>query len=244
MNILTLSDTESAYLWDNERLREMTNIDLVISCGDLKAEYLSYLATFLHAPILYVHGNHDDCYTERPPDGCICIEDQIYRYKGLRILGLGGSLRYKNGKNQYSQKEMDRRIRHLRFALWRNRGFDLLVTHAPAYGLNDGKDLPHQGFQAFRRLLEHYEPNMMIHGHTHLTYNIHTPRVSYYRCTTIVNAYERYMVSVKTPAEEMAEEFPLPEEQTELEGLQELDVLEGLDVLQEAAEPVESLGCL
>ena len=34
--------------------------DLIISCGDLDPRCLSFLATFSSAPVIYVHGNHDD----------------------------------------------------------------------------------------------------------------------------------------------------------------------------------------
>ena len=60
MRILALSDHESPYLWDYFTRDKLDGIDLILSCGDLKAEYLSFLATFAHRPVLYVHGNHDD----------------------------------------------------------------------------------------------------------------------------------------------------------------------------------------
>ncbi|MEG2871756.1 MAG: metallophosphoesterase, partial [Clostridium sp.] len=103
MKILVLADCESKFLWDYFEKEKLANIDLIISCGDLAPQYLSFLATFSHAPVLYVHGNHDDCYAQTPPEGCICIEDSVYQFKGLRILGLGGSVRYKDGEHQYTQ---------------------------------------------------------------------------------------------------------------------------------------------
>ena len=33
--------------------------DLILSCGDLSARYLSFLVTMARCPLLYVHGNHD-----------------------------------------------------------------------------------------------------------------------------------------------------------------------------------------
>lgn len=57
----------------------------------MKPEYLSFLVTMAHCPLLYIHGNHDGIYERKEPEGCICIENQIYEYKGIRILGLGGS---------------------------------------------------------------------------------------------------------------------------------------------------------
>ena len=194
MRILVLSDKESKYLWDSENPKRLPDIDLILSCGDLRPEYLSFIATFTHAPVLYVHGNHDDRSQQTPPDGCLCIENRIYHYNGVRILGLGGSMRYRDGIHQYTQREMNRRVFRLYPSLWRHKGFDILLTHAPAFGVNDGKDLPHQGFTAFRRLMDTYRPHMMIHGHTHLNYGMEYPRESVYLDTKIINAYEKYVL--------------------------------------------------
>ena len=145
-------------------------------------------------------GNHDTRYEEYPPEGCICIENDIFVYKGVRILGLGGSMQYIPGaKNQYTEWQMSRRVRRLSFKLWRHKGFDILVTHAPASGFNDLPDLPHQGFTAFRTLLEKYEPKFFFHGHVHANYNRHFKRTDTYGKTTVINAYEFYVV-----------EYPLP----------------------------------
>ena len=78
MNILALSDTESPALWDYFDKSRLEGIDVIVSCGDLKAEYLSFLATFFYGPVLYVHGNHDEGYLKKPPEGCVCIDDQIF----------------------------------------------------------------------------------------------------------------------------------------------------------------------
>ena len=194
MKILVLADEESKYLWDYFEKSKLEGIDLIISCGDLKPQYLSFLATFSKVPILYVHGNHDGIYDETPPDGCICIEDDIYVYNGIRILGLGGSKCYNFGAYQYSEKEMKSRIFKLRRKLRKHRGFDILVTHAPAYQFNDGEDIPHSGFQAFRELLDKYTPKYFIHGHVHLNYSWKQQReCAYNEHTTVINAYERYI---------------------------------------------------
>lgn len=199
MKILAIADCESKFLWDFFKPEKLDGIDLILSCGDLAPQYLSFLATFTHAPVLYVHGNHDDCYEKTNPDGCICIEDKIYLYQGIRIMGLGGSMRYKPGKNQYTDRGMNRRIRKLRLRLWYRKGFDILVTHAPAYGLHDGDDLPHRGFKGFVRLMEKYSPSYLVHGHIHAGYGSCFARFSAYRNTTIVNAYERCVFEFEIP---------------------------------------------
>ena len=180
MKILLLADTESPYLWDYFEKSKLEGIDLILSCGDLHPHYLSFLATFFQGPVLYVHGNHDDCYKDTPPEGCICIDGKLYEYQGIRILGLGGSMRYKTGEHQYTQKQMNRRIRKLGFSLWRKKGFDILLTHSPAWQLNDGKDLPHNGFKGFLHLLDKYMPRYFIHGHVHLSYGAGVKRSDTY----------------------------------------------------------------
>ncbi|MGN0606960.1 MAG: metallophosphoesterase [Oscillospiraceae bacterium] len=193
MKILTIADEESKAYWDFYRPGIFDDIDLIISCGDLSPLYLSFIATFAHAPVLYVNGNHDGKADSPKPEGCFCIEDTIYNYHGIRILGLGGSMRYKDGPNQYTQKEMDRRVRKLKLKLMLNKGFDILVTHSPAYQINDDTDLPHTGFQAFNMLLDKYSPKYFLHGHVHLNYGSKFKRISTYKDTTIINAYTKHI---------------------------------------------------
>ena len=44
---------------------------------------------------------------------------------------------------------MNKRVRRLWFSLRRHKGFDILLTHSPAFKINDSDDLPHMGFEAF-----------------------------------------------------------------------------------------------
>ena len=193
MKILAIADEESKYLWDFFEKSKLEGIDLIISCGDLDPRYLSFLATFTSAPVLYVHGNHDDKYENIPPDGCICIDDKIYVHEGVRILGLGGSMRYKPGNYQFTEGEMKRRVFKLLPNIFWRRGFDILVTHAPAYQLNDGRDLPHQGFKVFLKLMEKYKPKFFLHGHVHMSYGRNHKRYDRFQDTHVVNAYDRFV---------------------------------------------------
>ena len=77
MKILTVSDEECPALWDYYVPGRLKEYDLIISCGDLKAEYLSFLVTMARCPVLYVHGNHDTGYDRKPPAGCDCIDDKL-----------------------------------------------------------------------------------------------------------------------------------------------------------------------
>lgn len=196
MKILILSDVESKYLWDYFEKEKLEGIDLILSCGDLKPQYLSFLASFTKAPVLYVRGNHDDCYEINPPDGCICIEDSIYNFNGLRIMGLGGSINYNNGKNQYTQNQMKKRVKRMWFKIMRNHGFDILLTHAPAAGFHEGDDRAHKGFDIFSELIDKYHPKFFIHGHVHKDYSRNFVRQDQIGDTTVINGYERFTLEI------------------------------------------------
>lgn len=196
MKILFIADEESKLYWDFFRKEYFEGVDLIISCGDLKSSYLSFLATMVPVPVLYVHGNHDDKYEDDPPGGCTCIEDTIFEYNGVRILGLGGSHRYKPGVHQYTNSEMRRRVKMLRYRLWRSGGIDILVTHAPARGLHDDEDICHQGFHVFNEVIEKYQPKIFAHGHVHMNYGRQFPREDMVGQTRVINAYEKYMVEI------------------------------------------------
>lgn len=197
MRILILSDTPDKKYWDYYQEGVLDEIDLILSCGDLPPAYLSFVVTFAKAPVFYVHGNHDDCYAQTPPEGCTCIDGKLVEYEGLRILGFGGSMRYKPGDNQYTDKEMRHRVKKLRFPLWRSKGFDILLTHSPARNLYDGDDLPHMGFKTFLTLLDTYSPKYFIHGHVHLNYGRKYKRASKYKETIIINGYQSYILDTE-----------------------------------------------
>lgn len=199
MKILTISDEECLALWDFYVPGRLREYDLILSCGDLNASYLSFLVTMARCPVLYVHGNHDGSYRTRPPEGCDCIDEAIVEYNGLRILGLGGCLRYHPGEHQYTEKEMRARIRQLKWRLKLLGGVDIVVTHAPPEGLGDGEDPAHWGFAALRELLDEYHPQYLIHGHVHTRYGAAQSRTLEYGPTTIVNACERYVLDIQEP---------------------------------------------
>lgn len=196
MKILAVADEECSALWDYYAPGKLDGIDLILSCGDLKASYLSFLVTMGHAPVLYVHGNHDTSYEKDPPEGCDCIDDKLVVINGVRILGLGGCVRYHPGAHQYTERQMRSRIRKLRFQLWLHKGVDIVVTHAPPRGYGDMDDPAHRGFEAFLPLLEKYHPMYLLHGHIHLRYNHKLNPKNEYAGTTILNVGERTIIEI------------------------------------------------
>ena len=197
MKILLIADEEDQYLWDYYKPGRLGDVDLILSAGDLKAEYLSFLVTMANRPLLYVHGNHDGPYDRRPPEGCDCIDDRLVTVNGLRILGLGGCHWYNGGPYQYTERQMRQRIRRLGWKLFRAGGVDIVVSHAPLDGLGDGEDRVHQGFAAFLPLLDRYQPRYWVHGHVHQRYQPGLERVNRRGSTTILNACGRYLLDTE-----------------------------------------------
>ena len=205
MKLLLIADNEERYLWDDwnqETRKRLSDIGLILSAGDLDADYLEFLVTMLNVPLVYVRGNHDGLYDEKPPEGCIDADGKIIEVecgKGaakekVRILGLGGSMRYKDyAEDMYTEEEMSRRIAGLRRMFFRERlkgkkGFDILLTHAPCKGYGDMEDIAHTGFECFNSLLDKYSPKMHVHGHVHKEYGQIESKMAHPSGTQLINA--------------------------------------------------------
>ena len=197
MRILLISDEEDKYLYDYYRPGRFDGIDLILSAGDLKPEYLSFIVTMANRPLLYVHGNHDGHYEKFPPEGCDCVDDKLIKINGLRILGLGGCPLYSGGAHQYTERQMRKRIRKLYWKIRRAGGVDIVLAHAPVRGYGDMEDITHRGFEAFLPLLDRWKPKYLVYGHVHLNYGAHQPRVLQYGDTTLINACGRYVLEIE-----------------------------------------------
>jgi len=195
--ILAVADEveESLYRTDFKAM----GLDLIVACGDLPFDYLEALVTLANVPLVYVPGNHDpdlryrmtefspediikpisfrrDKYDTPGPEGCLNIDGRVTEAASLRIAGLGGSIRYNQGPNQYTQSEMNRRaialeararLGSLIARRSQPRHLDVLLTHAPPLGVGDDDDPSHEGFSAFHRLVERLSPSVHLHGHVH-----------------------------------------------------------------------------
>ena len=199
MKLLIVADEECLSLWDYYTPGCLSQYELILSAGDLNASYLSFLVTMARCPLMYVHGNHDRQYGEEPPEGCDCVDDKLIVYKGLRILGLGGCLQYSRGEYQYTERQMEKRIRKLKRAIRLVGGVDIVLTHAAPRGVGDWNDRSHQGFESFLELLDRYHPRYMLHGHVHLNYAHNIPRVREYGDTRVINCCQRYELDYEYP---------------------------------------------
>ena len=244
MKILCIADTETRELWDfwdTAGRRRTEGVQLILSAGDLRAEYLEFFVTMLGVPCLYVRGNHDTRYHKRPPEGCLCIEGKVAciyedpetgravvmeesvtdevrartraklaaRVRSMkdgdgssiiRVAGLGGSRRYHDGPDMYTEREMARRVRRL------ERRFDsslpaagdvsILLTHAPCFGHGDMEDLPHTGFACFNSLLERKDFDYQIYGHVHMEYGMFKRELQHPAGTGLINVSGMYILEI------------------------------------------------
>ncbi len=194
MKILSVSDIALPALYKEFDKKKFPDIDLVLACGDLPPEYLSFLLHVLNVPLYYVKGNHDIRYESKPPMGCMDIHGKIINFNGLNIMGLEGSIWYNGGRNQYTNAQMNRIIRRMKFSIWWNGGIDILITHAPPLHIHDAEDPCHRGFHAFCRFIENYKPHYMIHGHIHKHFNNNEERLTVVNQTKVINTYGYHII--------------------------------------------------
>ena len=192
--VVCIADEEDFALYSEYARTELKNIDFIVSCGDLKPEYLEFLVTMSNKPLYYVKGNHDDRFETDPPGGCTCIDDDVIEHQGLKIMGLGGSIRYSQAKYQYTELQMERRIRKMRRKIRNAGNIDIVVTHAPIRGYGDLPDYAHQGFECFEKLLIDLHPKYWLYGHVHLSYEYRLKRVIEHKDTKIINCYTKFFL--------------------------------------------------
>lgn len=189
VSVLAVSDETIESLWSPQV--KSLDVGLVLGAGDLPFDYLEYLTEMLDAPCVFVPGNHDADLTGYSagrvgwmraglpstwpgPVGAVNADRRIVTVAGLRIAGLGGSIRYNGGPNQWTQRQQRRRSRSLtRTFTWNQtvrgdtRPVDVLLTHSPPRGVGDDTDPAHVGFECLDDVTRRLRPQLLLHGHIH-----------------------------------------------------------------------------
>jgi Icc-related predicted phosphoesterase len=207
VKILAVSDQEVEQIYDLVPQGYFSGIEMVISCGDLRYEYLEYLVTLLNVDLFYVPGNHDPVDDPESPAaraaGCTNLDLGTARAKGLLLAGFGGSIRYRpDGTNQYTQTEAFLRAAMLLPKLWRNRrrygrALDVLITHSPPYGVHDDESRAHRGLKAINWLLDWAKPRYHFHGHIHFVQSNVSRDAIWQGTTSILNVYPYRLIEVQ-----------------------------------------------
>jgi uncharacterized protein len=198
MKLLAVSDIVVDWIYSPKIRLMLVDTDLVIGCGDLPQYYLEYIVSSLNVPVFHVYGNHSITETwgnhnELTTNGSVDLNCRVVRFKGYTFAGVEGSLRYNNGKFQYTQAEMWLNVFRIIPGLLINRlthgkYLNVFVTHAPAWGIHDQPDKPHQGIKAFRWLVSHFQPDYHLHGHIHV-YRPDMVTDSVFGRTRVLNAF-------------------------------------------------------
>ncbi|NOY09992.1 MAG: metallophosphoesterase [Spirochaetes bacterium] len=218
MKVLCVSDHIDPVVYSNNIKTRFRDVDIIISAGDLPLNYYDFIVSNLNKPLFFVFGNHNlkhlkyykPQYQRAYYDmldlekhrsfGATFISGKVRRVKkGTLILaGLGGSMLYNGGANQYSEFGMAlyamRLIPRLIFnRIFYGRYLDILVTHAPPAGIHDLPDRCHRGFKVFLWLIKYFKPRYLIHGHVHL-YDRNANKITKYLDTYVVNAYNHCLI--------------------------------------------------
>ncbi len=222
MKILCVADHIDPLVYSASVKQRYGSANLVLGAGDLPMEYLGFISSMLNKPVLFVFGNHNlknrhlfrsslrgtssepeiDCQI-RNYFGSVLVSDRVVRVETLLIAGLGGSMRYNNGENQYTDRQMYFRIfRLIPRLVWNRivhgRYLDILLTHAPPRGIHDKPDRCHLGFDSFLWFMRAFRPRFLLHGHIHL-YDLNAERRTRYHETTVVNVYDHYLLDTDAP---------------------------------------------
>ena len=196
MRVLTVSDRVEPVLYNQLDRPQFEGVELILACGDLPPEYLSFLAAKLDVPLYYVRGNHDLRYKAKAPQGCINLDSDLVQFGGKIILGLEGSGWYSGGPYQYTENQMRWKIQRLRPHIWWKGGVDIIMTHAPPRHIHDAEDRCHRGFKSFRWLINKYSPQYFIHGHIHAHFIDPSQRITVVNHTKVINSYGYHLFDV------------------------------------------------
>ncbi len=228
MKILAVADQESPALGEHFDSERWHDIDLVLACGDLRQSYLGYLADRFNTRVLYVRGNHDLSFQADPQLGCENIHGRLVKHRGIRILGMEGSIWYNGSGVQYRERQIVFNAFRQRLKLWRSGGVDIVISHSPPRfcadafkvcerpvgdhalcpfralpGLEwdhcpESADRAHWGFNTFRKMIARYQPAYWIHGHTHAGYGM-ADRWKRMGGTAIGDAFEYLVFEIPAP---------------------------------------------
>ncbi len=197
--ILAVTDEVDPRVHSETLRQRMGHVEFVVSCGDLPASYLEFIADALNRPVYYVLGNHTRRCSRQSackPSGAIELSGKVVQDPGtgLILAGFPGCLRYEDDQPaQFTEREIGLMAMKMAPRLHLNRlrqgrALDLLVTHAPPRGVNDRSDPAHLGFETFRGFLEQWSPAYHLHGHVHL-YDRSQPFQQRFGDTEVINVF-------------------------------------------------------
>ncbi|HUG47448.1 MAG TPA: metallophosphoesterase [Candidatus Limnocylindria bacterium] len=169
VRLLAVSDEREAALEEIRNRQAIEPVDVIVGCGDLEPDYLSFLGDAFRAPLLYVRGNHDqggawDAAHQEVPEP---LAGGLHEAAGLSFAGLGWPSRRHGRAERDDTSAWQQAISvYLRLRL-RGARPDVVLSHVPPRGVGDiPADPYHRGFAAYRWLCRRLSPVLWLHGHT------------------------------------------------------------------------------
>lgn len=226
MKLLCVSDFVDPMIYNQNVKEAFPDVDAVLCAGDLPLDYVDFIVSVLNKPTYWIFGNHNlesfNSYhgereifpgsedskkfhggfymgfktTECP--NLLIIDPKTGNQRPLLIAGISGSLKYNNGKCQYTDAQMKFKLLKMVPKLIKNKikygtYLDIFLTHASPRHIHDHEDPCHKGFECFNWFLQKYKPALMVHGHIHL-YDMREERIGKYYETTVINAYSHVLI--------------------------------------------------
>ena len=190
MKILCVSDHIDPLVYTNSIKNRFSGVDLILSAGDLPADYLNFIASGLNKPLLFVFGNRYADKTAKKAvqdSGLTHAGSKIIREGELIVAGFGGSVHNGREPNRYTEFQLYLNILKLTpkmiyYRLFHGRFADILLTHAPPGEV-----------KAFLFFIKVFKPKYMVHGHIHL-YDISETRCTRKMETEVINAFNHYVI--------------------------------------------------
>ena len=206
---LVVSDDEEPTLDYAQNRADLGTLDAIVGAGDLQPDYLGFLADAFRVPLVYVRGNHDRggrwaesvqlSAAQALPSG------SIQELDGLPLLTLEWpGLRHRDRRRHDGTATIDVIRLAISLLLRRLRGRAMpgvVLSHAPPRGVGDGagiEDPYHEGFSAYRLLLDRFEPPLWLHGHVHPA-SVESWRIDH-GPSQVVNVTGAVLVEIEPPA--------------------------------------------
>lgn len=182
---VVLADLHMCFYEDVRKIKEVLRsepYDCVIFLGDIMAEDIKeFVPCAGGRPCLYILGNHDEWGQNNNIPGLTYIDGRTVSVNGVRISGVSGGPKYKEGPYGMRTEE------EVREALSHIEDTDILISHeSPYHLLNPNRS--HAGFQAISDFLDEKRPPLHIFGHHHIDHEEirnSTREVCVYGCAVI-----------------------------------------------------------
>lgn len=161
LNALIFSDIHSPDHFQMAPV-DAAQIDVIFTLGDIDDGTLDYIIMQAQqVPVIGVPGNHD---SEHIP-GVLNVHKKVIDFKGIKIGGFGGSLRYKDDQPHHHSQW------YAKWGMWRMPQVDIFLSHCGPPCTTEDEGPLHKGFTSFDRYLAKKPPKIWLHGHSYHAYD-------------------------------------------------------------------------